>query len=882
MNERDKMLAGQLYDPFDTELVQGRNRARDLCQDLNATREADQAERRRILRELFGAGGESVWMQPPFFCDYGTNIELGERVFFNFNCVVLDVCRVRIGSFTLFGPAVQIYTPMHPFNAELRRSQEFGKPIDIGSDVRVGGGAIILPGVRIGSKAVIGAGSVVTRDIPEHVFAAGNPCRVIREDHRVASRILSRKTRESVWAIRATRDDAAAGRAVPKVERGRCARWLCIGVAITAWGAATGASAWIYPEHRDIAVLAVQGLDAERRTVFDRLWQDARIGDEARLCASGADAQQGLTPTCIDWAALSAIAGDHSCSGADLIEAVRRSDWILVVADVAAQLKEDLARIPVTATPEQSGGVATAVGDARRRIADQTSRAKRVNALRTADIRLQRADPQYATRADSNLAHFLLPRPDTDLDPFKYSVLALRSGSVLNAVGVYSWYHLSALQKASRLANEQLSADERRALARAALIDEAFALHFLEDMYAAGHVAGSWGDVSQRKGTHDHYNQNGLEVFTWRGRDRTIVLMGDAHMRPEDAALAAEAVRRSLAQVLDVASGRAREYTVPHTPTAPARAEDFDICKADTFPDREERFGAGLATYRPALVEVLAETPVAGLGPGLGSQPRARSELGVFMGLAASIEGRSVSAGFEASQNSPGFVPGLDVAFRMGFGLEGALGDASDGLVFAQLGLHTDGASTNKFSQTGLGTIDGSLTAAIPARSGLSVRIRMPYYLIPGDLLFLSPMYLADRQKYTQLAVAAANGGLLGLQQGYATPIGRFQFVLGRELGITWYGLLNDDQLLAPSDPPGGIGRIVNFKSTYFDLPILEYRPYRAFAANQSSSLLFQLFAGADVPDGASVAGPLGAPTPKLRTVWSIGLRMVFDWRYYR
>ena len=181
MSERDKMLAGQLYDPFDNELVQARNRARDLCQDLNATREGDQAERRRILRELFGAGGESVWMQPPFFCDYGTNIELGERVFFNFNCVVLDVCRVRIGSFTLFGPAVQIYTPMHPLNAELRRSQEFGKPIDIGSDVWVGGGAIILPGVRIGSKAVIGAGSVVTRDIPEHVFAAGNPCRVIRK-----------------------------------------------------------------------------------------------------------------------------------------------------------------------------------------------------------------------------------------------------------------------------------------------------------------------------------------------------------------------------------------------------------------------------------------------------------------------------------------------------------------------------------------------------------------------------------------------------------------------------------------------------------------------------------------------------------------------------
>jgi maltose O-acetyltransferase len=175
------MLGGELYDPFDAELAAARERARDLCQALNATREAQQDERRRILRELFGKGGDSVWMQPPFFCDYGSHIELGERVFFNFNCVVLDVCPVRIGDFSLFGPAVQIYTPLHPLNAELRRRQEFGKPIEIGSDVWVGGGAIILPGVRIGSRAVIGAGSVVTRDVPDGVFAAGNPCRVMRE-----------------------------------------------------------------------------------------------------------------------------------------------------------------------------------------------------------------------------------------------------------------------------------------------------------------------------------------------------------------------------------------------------------------------------------------------------------------------------------------------------------------------------------------------------------------------------------------------------------------------------------------------------------------------------------------------------------------------------
>jgi maltose O-acetyltransferase len=180
MSEREKMLAGELYDPMDPELVQARGRARDLCQDLNATREAQVDERRKLLVELFGSGGETVWMQPPFYCDYGSNIHLGERVFFNFNCVVLDVCRVTIGDFTLFGPAVQIYTATHPMDAMLRRQQEFARPIEIGADVWVGGGAILCPGVRIGARSVIGAGSVVTRDVPEGVFAAGNPCRVIR------------------------------------------------------------------------------------------------------------------------------------------------------------------------------------------------------------------------------------------------------------------------------------------------------------------------------------------------------------------------------------------------------------------------------------------------------------------------------------------------------------------------------------------------------------------------------------------------------------------------------------------------------------------------------------------------------------------------------
>jgi maltose O-acetyltransferase len=178
--EKEKMLAGELYDPLDPQLSRERQRCRDLCKLLNDSREDQQEERRRILADLFGYPTDA-WIQPPFFCDYGSNIFLGSGVFFNFNCVVLDVMRVEIGSAVLFGPSVQIYTATHPIRAAERRTgRELGKPVSIGSEVWVGGGAIVCPGVTIGDRSVIGAGSVVTGPIPTDVFAAGNPCQVIR------------------------------------------------------------------------------------------------------------------------------------------------------------------------------------------------------------------------------------------------------------------------------------------------------------------------------------------------------------------------------------------------------------------------------------------------------------------------------------------------------------------------------------------------------------------------------------------------------------------------------------------------------------------------------------------------------------------------------
>ncbi|KIC94368.1 sugar O-acetyltransferase [Flavihumibacter solisilvae] len=179
--EKEKMLAGELYDAQDEQLTAERTRARLLINALNDSREDKIEERSSILEELLPAAGKGLWLQPPFFCDYGYNIITGEKVFFNFNCVLLDVAPITIGNRVLFGPNVQVYTATHPVDYRERASGlEFAKPITIGDDVWIGGSVVICPGVTIGNRSIIGAGSVVTKDIPADVIAAGNPCKVIR------------------------------------------------------------------------------------------------------------------------------------------------------------------------------------------------------------------------------------------------------------------------------------------------------------------------------------------------------------------------------------------------------------------------------------------------------------------------------------------------------------------------------------------------------------------------------------------------------------------------------------------------------------------------------------------------------------------------------
>ena len=181
-SEKEKMIAGEYYIAMDEELAAERLAARQTIHRYNATLPEQFKERAQILKQLLGTCPKTAFIEPTFRCDYGYNIHLGKAFYANFGCVMLDVCPITIGDHVKFGPNVQLYTAAHPIDPEERATfKEFGKPITIGDKAWLGGGTIVVPGITIGEGSTIGAGSVVTKSIPPHVVAAGNPCRVIKE-----------------------------------------------------------------------------------------------------------------------------------------------------------------------------------------------------------------------------------------------------------------------------------------------------------------------------------------------------------------------------------------------------------------------------------------------------------------------------------------------------------------------------------------------------------------------------------------------------------------------------------------------------------------------------------------------------------------------------
>lgn len=180
--EKEKMLVGHLYNAADPELVKERENARRLTRLYNQTLETETGKRTEILRELFGSVGKKIYIEPELRCDYGYNIHVGENFYANFDCVFLDVCEIRIGDNCLLAPGVHIYTATHPVKPDERVSgAEYGRPVWIGNNVWIGGGVIINPGVSIGDNAVVAAGAIVIRDVPDNVVVGGNPARIIRQ-----------------------------------------------------------------------------------------------------------------------------------------------------------------------------------------------------------------------------------------------------------------------------------------------------------------------------------------------------------------------------------------------------------------------------------------------------------------------------------------------------------------------------------------------------------------------------------------------------------------------------------------------------------------------------------------------------------------------------
>lgn len=181
MSEKEKMISGEKYNPMDPELVKARIVAKDLCQKYNSLSQDSNAEKKNILKKLFGKTGTAIIIEQNFFCDYGFNIECGENFYINHNCVILDCAKVTFGNNVFIGPNCGFYTAIHPIKAQERLTFiESAKPITVGDNVWFGGNVVVLPGIKIGNNTVIGAGSVVTKDIPDNVVAVGNPCKVIK------------------------------------------------------------------------------------------------------------------------------------------------------------------------------------------------------------------------------------------------------------------------------------------------------------------------------------------------------------------------------------------------------------------------------------------------------------------------------------------------------------------------------------------------------------------------------------------------------------------------------------------------------------------------------------------------------------------------------
>ena len=525
---------------------------------------------------------------------------------------------------------------------------------------------------------------------------------------------------------------------------------------------------------------------------------------------------------CIDFPMLAAIAGDFSCSPRDLWDVATQAAWLPKILEVSQETE--------------------------RLLAEATSNAQRVDAWHKDHVENFAVDLLYLDRAKDNRGHFAWPRATDQLRAYLGDALA--PGRPPSSHAFYVLYHAAALRlvHASRTLTDQ---KQRRAAVRDALLSEAFALHYLEDSFSAGHIAGRSGGSRARAGTHDYYCENGLEGALWpEGRDdlcppdvpgaprppcdkNTYLAHGDAFMAERDRVHAAHAVQRSLRDLAFALRWGTPDRTwLFHDGLASLEdiaAPAMDACTG--VPSVPEHLGPAADdldiryTLRVTIQPVRSKTGGELLeGEPSTTLPTFASEMGLFAGVFASAR---LAGGAEVRDPAPSWrmLSKMDAGVEGGVGISGVTTAQSDGLLWLQLGAALDSPAV----------VADSL-AAHPGRFGVALRVRAPFFAVPllEHVFFTLPAWFLANLESRRLLARGTESGLLGLARVHTTGLGSFQLVLGREFGFRY--------VLGPDGS----------RSFGFDWPVFEYKPRQWYAGSVSNVFSVQLGAHLDVENSTS------------------------------
>ncbi|MFO0677079.1 MAG: hypothetical protein U0169_11115 [Polyangiaceae bacterium] len=568
--------------------------------------------------------------------------------------------------------------------------------------------------------------------------------------------------------------------------------------------------AFTFGEHHDIGVAALARIpEGHRRSSLATL--DAAFGS-TRTCRAGdvLPAAGRGDPSCIDLADLGALAADHACSVSALEDVIVREPWTLAVVRRAMRARRLLA---------SGDSFGTSFGDSWRR----------------SDLDLDLIDARYGARAASNDAHFALTRSTDTLRLYLHEALEI-DRPPLNAVGLFAIFHTASLRLAIE-SRAPMAEEASRRLVATSILAEAFADHFLEDMFSTGHIVGTVGDVATKKGTHDLYGERGLDVRTWRGD--SYEGHGDAFMKVEDRDRAAVAVATAMdqwAMALEGDPAIARSLSEMGLDVA-RRAASVDVCRESVMPD-----AVVPRSIWPTLEAVLVDSPVPARTTTL--LPRGHADVGAFVGFASGARTLVVGA-LPTSPNGVLAAAEFELSGRFGVSLGDIVGPRADGRFYVEVGRVLGGDAMARASPAGE-------SSPLTLRHGTKFGLYAPFFLIPGDLILLSPVLgIASPKTLEAMAITAAYGGLVPWQRPVLTRFGDVQFLAGRKIDVYLYD--RHDVVELPGEPR------VTYRSLMLGTPLVEWRSSNRMTSTTGLGVAMRFSAGADIPFGA--VNPVDAST---------------------